>query len=191
MFVGDNRAYFSTTFADSVKVIPGAPFDPAHPINRSPNNTGLTALPPALGAYVWYPYAASPEFPIVGSGGRTAMAGPVFYRDDFRGATRPFPQYYDGKLIVYDWLRGWIMTVTMDARGDLVSMERFMASTKFNNPMDMQFGRNGALTCWSTAPAGFRETRTRASSASSTTRETGSRSSWPRSTGPPAPFRCA
>ncbi|MCY7379855.1 MAG: ThuA domain-containing protein, partial [Gemmatimonadaceae bacterium] len=145
MFVGDNKPYFSTTFADSVKVISGTPFDPAHPINRSPNNTGLTALPPALGAYVWYPYAASPEFPIVGSGGRTAMAGPVFYRDDFRGATRPFPQYYDGKLIVYDWLRGWIMAVTMDAKGDLVSMERFMASTKFSNPMDMQFGRSGDL----------------------------------------------
>src|SRR3954469_2120925 len=145
MFVANNQAYFRTTFSDSVTVIPGPPYDPARPINSSPNNTGLTDLPPAQPAWIWYPYAASPEFPIVGSGGRTAMAGPVFYRDDFSGATRPFPQYYDGKLIVYDWLRGWIMTATMDANHDLVSLERFMPSTKFSNPMDMQFGRSGDL----------------------------------------------
>ena len=89
--------------------------------------------------------APSPDFPLVGTGGRTAMAGPVFYRDDFRGAARPFPQYYDGKLFIYEWMRGWIMAVTMDAKGDLVSIERFMPSTKFSNPIDMEFGPSGDL----------------------------------------------
>ena len=32
---------------------------------------------------------ASPEFPIVGSGGRAAAAGPVFHRDDFRAPRDP------------------------------------------------------------------------------------------------------
>ena len=144
-FVGDNKAYFKTTFVDSVTVTAGAQFDPARPINASPNNTGLSELPPARSAFIWYPYAPSPEFPILGSGGRTAMAGPVFYRDEFRGAVRPFPQYYDGKLFIYEWMRGWIMAVTMDAKGDLVSIERFMPSHKFSNPIDMQFGPNGDL----------------------------------------------
>ena len=45
-FVGNNQAYYRTTFSDSVTVVPGEQFDPAHPINRSPNNTGLTELPP-------------------------------------------------------------------------------------------------------------------------------------------------
>src|SRR5437667_475017 len=40
-FVGNNQAYYKTTFVDSATVIAGDPFDPAHPINRSPNNTGL------------------------------------------------------------------------------------------------------------------------------------------------------
>src|SRR3954451_18313614 len=40
-FVGNNQAYFKTTFSDSVTVVPGAQFDPAHPVNTSPNNTGL------------------------------------------------------------------------------------------------------------------------------------------------------
>jgi cytochrome c len=128
-----------------VTVQGGPQFDPAHPINRSPNNTGLTELPPARSAYIWYPYAPSPDFPIVGSGGRAAEAGPVFHRDDFRGAVRAFPQYYDGKLFVYEFMRHWIMAVTIDAKGDLISIERFMPSAKFTAPIEMEFGPSGDL----------------------------------------------
>jgi cytochrome c len=144
-FVGNNQAYYKTTVVDSVTVVAGAQFDPAHPVNRSPNNTGLTELPPARGAYIWYPYAPSPEFPIVGSGGRAAAAGPVFHRDDFRDAARPFPQYYDGKLFIYEFMRHWIMAVTMDAQGDFVSMERFMSNTNFSAPIEMEFAPSGDL----------------------------------------------
>ena len=144
-FVANNQAYYRTTFSDSVTVVPGEKFDPAHPINRSPNNTGLTELPPARGAYIWYPYAASPEFPIVGSGGRASAAGPVFHRNDFRNAARPFPQYYDGKLFIYEFMRHWIMAVSMDAKGDLMSIERFMPSAKFSAPIEMEFAPSGDL----------------------------------------------
>ena len=40
---------------------------------------------------------------------------------------------------------GWIMAVTMDKDGNYVSMERFMPSYKFSNPMDMEFADNGDL----------------------------------------------
>jgi cytochrome c len=141
-FVADNKAYFDVDFATMTA---GPRFDPARPVNASPNNTGRTELPPAEKAFIWYPYAPSPEFPLVGTGGRTAMAGPVLHRDEVPNAARPFPAYYDGKLFIYEWMRGWIMAVTMNAQGDLVSMERFMSSHKFSNPMDMEFGPNGDL----------------------------------------------
>jgi cytochrome c len=73
------------------------------------------------------------------------MAGPVYYRADFARAARPFPAHYNGKLFIYEWMRGWIIAVTMNANGSLASMERFMPSTKFNNPIDMEFGRTGDL----------------------------------------------
>jgi cytochrome c len=144
-FVADNKAYFRTLVIDSLTVLAGERFDPARPVNTSPNNTGLNDLPPAQKAFIWYPYGPSAEFPMVGTGGRTAMAGPVYYRDDFQRAARPFPAYYDRKLLIYEWMRGWIMAVTLDANGDLASMERFMPSTKFANPMDMEFAPNGDL----------------------------------------------
>lgn len=141
-FIGNNFAYYDYNF-ETEKA--GSQFDPEKPINDSPNNTGLTELPPAQPAFIYYPYANSEEFPLVGTGARNAMAGPVYYKDMFEGAERPFPDYYDGKLLIYDWMRGWIMAVTMDEQGDFVEMERFMPNYKFNNPIDMEFGPNGDL----------------------------------------------
>jgi cytochrome c len=141
-FVGDNKAYTKYDFTASKS---GQKWDAAAPTNTSPNNTGLTALPAAQKAFIWYPYDGSPEFPLVGAGGRNAMAGPVFYADQFANAPRSFPAYYDGKLLAYDWMRGWIMAVTMDKDGNYQSMERFMPSYKFSNPMDMEFADNGDL----------------------------------------------
>ncbi|GAB4016446.1 hypothetical protein GCM10028808_44930 [Spirosoma migulaei] len=141
-FVGDNKAYHQYDFATGQS---GPLYDPAQPVNKSVNNTGLNQLPPAQKAFIWYPYAESKEFPLVGSGGRSAMAGPVYYKDQFAQAKRPFPDYYDGKLLIYEWMRGWLMAVTMDANGNYASMERVMPSYKFSNPMDMEFGPEGDL----------------------------------------------
>jgi cytochrome c len=141
-FVGDNKAYRDIDYA-TMRI--GPPFDPARPHNDSPNNTGLAELPPAQAAFIWYPYGASADFPLVGSGGRTAMAGPVFHRADFAAAARPFPAWYDGRLFIYEWMRGWIMAVTIDTDGRFAAMERFLPSSKFANPVDMQFGPNGDL----------------------------------------------
>ena len=144
-FVANNQAYYKTTVIDSVTTQGGPQFDPAHPVNHSPSNTGLTDLPPARGAWIWYPYGPSPEFPIVGSGGRAAAAGPVFHREDFANAARPFPSYYDGKLFIYEFMRHWIMVVTMDPNGDLKSIEQFMPSAKFSAPIEMEFSPSGDL----------------------------------------------
>ncbi|HEY0109487.1 MAG TPA: c-type cytochrome, partial [Fibrella sp.] len=141
-FVGDNKAYNKYDFAASKS---GEKWDVNAPSNTSPNNTGLNVLPPAQKAFIWYPYDASPEFPLVGAGGRNAMAGPVFYTENFKSAPNAFPNYYDGKLLTYDWMRGWVMAVTMDKEGNFQSMERFMPSYKFSNPMDMEFADNGDL----------------------------------------------
>ncbi len=141
-FVGNNQPYVEYDFATKKS---GEKYDPARPVNNSPNNTGLTELPPVSDPFIWYPYAESEEFPLVGSGSRNAMAGPVFYSEDFKGAKRPWPDYFNGKLLIYDWMRGWIMAVTMDNDGNYESMEPVMGSHKFSNPIDMEFSKDGDL----------------------------------------------
>jgi cytochrome c len=141
LFVADNKPYHEYNYATGVS---GPAFDPMHPLNNSRNNTGLRELPPAQPAFIYYPYAASTEFPQVGTGGRNAMAGPVYYTDMYPKATR-MPDYLNKKVIFYDWIRGWIKLLTLQPNGALDKMEPFMASTKFNNPIDMETGPDGKI----------------------------------------------
>ncbi|WP_128544446.1 ThuA domain-containing protein [Larkinella soli] len=143
LFVADNRPYRQFNFADSTS---GAYYDPAKPINPSERIKGLRELPPAQKAFIYYPYADSPEFgPIVGKGGRNAMAGPVYYYDDYPETAVKFPRHYDGKFFSYDWIRDYIHPVTMTKEGDFVKLETFMPSSKFSHPIDMQFAKDGSL----------------------------------------------
>ncbi|MEJ7676390.1 MAG: hypothetical protein WKG06_00615 [Segetibacter sp.] len=80
----------------------------------------------------------------VGTGGRNAMAGPVYYTDMCPKETR-LPDYYNGKLIIYEWIRGWMKAVTMLPNGDFDKMEPFMEHTKLNNCIDMEVGTDGKL----------------------------------------------
>lgn len=141
LFVGNNYPYHQYDYATGQS---GEAFNPAHPVNASRNNTGLRELPPAQPAFIWYPYAKSPDFPMVGQGGRNAMAGPVYYTADYPKATR-YPSYYNGKLFIYDWIRDWIMVVTMDKEGNFEKMEPFMPGTKFSAIIDMEAGPDGRI----------------------------------------------
>jgi glucose/arabinose dehydrogenase len=139
-FIGNNFPYYEYDYATGKS---GAAFDPAKPINNSRNNTGLTELPPAQPAFIWYPYGVSThEFPSLGSGGRTAMAGPVYYSDLYPSDTR-YPSYYDGKMFFYEWMRGFIKAVSMKPNGDYDKMEPFMKDTKFNSAIDIEVGPDG------------------------------------------------
>jgi cytochrome c len=141
LFVGNNYPYRDYDYASGRS---GNPFDPQKPVNDSRNNTGIRELPPVAPAFIWYPYAVSPDFPELGTGGRNAMAGPVYHSENHPEKTR-FPAYYDGKLFFYEWMRGWIRIVTMDEDGDYEKSESFMPSTKLNAPIDMEMGPDGRL----------------------------------------------
>jgi cytochrome c len=140
-FVGNNKPYRDYNFSAKKS---GPSFDPLHPINDSPNNTGARELPPAQPAFIWYPYGNSPDFPLSGNGGRNAMAGPTYYCDQYPAATR-LPDYYDGKLITYDWMRNWMMAVTIDSLGNFSRMEPFGDSIRLSRPMDMFVDKTGSI----------------------------------------------
>lgn len=141
-FIG-HRAYNSVGYGPPKTF--GPPMDPARSTNRSPNNTGIQDLPPARPPMLAYPYGVSEEFPVLGSGGRCAVGGPIFRASNVTGPRR-FPDYYEGKWFVADYMRMWIMVATMnDDRTNVVSMERFLPDEKYTAPLDMDFGPNGDL----------------------------------------------
>ncbi|MBA2114681.1 PQQ-dependent sugar dehydrogenase [Bremerella alba] len=141
-FIADNQAYHDVDFTNE-KI--GAKFDPAQPVNDSPNNTGIRELPPATEAFIYYPAAAFEKFPEVGSGGRTACAGPTYDFDAANPSTTKFPPHFSRCLFVYEWSRHWILAVHLTAESEIASIEPFMPNHKFTRPVDMQFGPDGAL----------------------------------------------
>ena len=141
-FVGNDQAF---PVYDYENKKPLDKKDPKHPVNNSPNNTGLTELPPVAPSFIYYPYAVSEEFPLVGTGSRSATGGPIYHQADFKGAKRPWPAYYEGKWLATDFSRGWIMAITMDADGKYKSMERVLPGYHPVEPIDMKFGPDGDL----------------------------------------------
>jgi len=141
-FIGNNNPYNDYDYAAGKS---GPLYDPKKPVNNSPNNTGAKELPEATPPMIYYPYAVSNEFPMVGEGGRNAMAGPVFHIDRFPESENRFPVYYDKKFFAYDWMRGWVMAVTLNDDGDFVRMERFLPNMLFNNLVDVVLGPAGDM----------------------------------------------
>lgn len=142
LFVGGNYAYNKYDFD---KKTSGLPHDPLKPINNSPNNTGKLELPPVSPPFIWYPYDESPDFPLMKTGGRNAMAGPVYYSENYKGKEGAFPDYFDGKLLIYDWMRNWMRLVSMNEAGAIMDIEPFLDGTQFNNIIDMAYGPDGKL----------------------------------------------
>ena len=141
-FIADNKAYRDYDFATGVS---GPAFNPAAPVNNSPNNSGAVNLPPAQPAMIWYPYATSTQFPELGSGGRTIMAGPVYHFDPALNSAIKLPAYYDDTLFIYEWSRNWIKEVKLDANGNILKINPFASDISLTRPMDMELGPDGAL----------------------------------------------
>ncbi|HUS35986.1 MAG TPA: PQQ-dependent sugar dehydrogenase [Verrucomicrobiae bacterium] len=141
-FVADNKPYVKYDFATHES---GEAFDPAQPVNNSPNNTGIRELPPAQPAFIWYPPGPSTRFPDLGSGARSAMAGPVYHFDASSSSARKFPREYDGSLFIFEWERNWIGEVRLDSEGRLQKLRLFAPEIKVKRPISMAFGPDGAL----------------------------------------------
>lgn len=141
-FIGDNFAYADHDFLTGKT---GAKYDPKTPRNISPTNTGSEQLPPAQPAWIYYPYAASEKFPMLGSGGRTACAGPVYHYDKDLASPTKFPPHFDNSLIFFDWQRTFVKVVHLDDDSNIKSIQPFLKSIPIKRPVDMKFGPEGSL----------------------------------------------
>ncbi|MFF3286701.1 ThuA domain-containing protein [Streptomyces sp. NPDC003023] len=154
--VGDNTPFNDYDFQTKTS---GPKFDCANPVNDSPNNTGLSDLPPAQPATVWYAYSASAEFPELGTGGGGPMGGPVYDHDPDNTYKGKFPEAFEGKWFNYELTRKWFKTFSFQQQdqtftdprfepvkaGDLHSINPVFADMRWNQPFDADFGPDGAM----------------------------------------------
>src|SRR4051794_747093 len=139
--IRDNTPYNDYDFATSTS---GPKFDCNNPVNNSPNNTGRTNLPPAIGASAWMGYTETdPRFgSSLGTGG-APMGGPRYHYDPTLQSPRKF--HYNNKWFVGEWNNGWIKTADIDDAGKITKFSPFAIGTGYKRPMDIKFGPDGAL----------------------------------------------
>ncbi len=150
MFAGDNRPYWNWDFATGKT---NFLYDPVQPHNNSRYNTGPQIIPPPQPAFIWYPGGQSARFPVVnGPGGRTAMAGPVYYFNPKLSSPHKLPVEFHHTLFIYEWSRNWIIAVHLDEQNQIAKksdgslwMERFCPKMSFRRPMDLELGPDGCL----------------------------------------------
>ncbi len=145
--VGNNFCYHEYDYQTNTG---GAVYDPAALHNTSSNNTGITDLPAARPALVWYPYnATGTAFPVFGNGSaNTSMLGPVYNFDPSIASPNKIPAYYDKHLFIFDFSRSLIHAVELDAAGGVVAVKRFWdqsAANPLTNPIDLKVGPDGAF----------------------------------------------
>lgn len=137
--IANNRTYPIVDFATGKPV---DMTDAVAPKNPGSRNTGLTTLPPAQPALIWYPYGGSQEFPAMGSGSRNAMAGPIFYYEAHR-KWNLLPSGDDHTLLNYDWARGRIWKARLNPDESLKSVEPF--TDKLVHPIDIKPAADGTM----------------------------------------------
>ena len=123
----------------------GSAFNCDHPVNDSPRNSGLSELPPVVQPGVWYTYGPSSEFPDLGYGGIGPMAGPAYDADAVRSSRRRWPVHYDGAPLFYEWTRDYVRAFRVGEGGGVTGIEPVLSSLVLDNPMDLEFGPDGAL----------------------------------------------
>jgi cytochrome c len=127
----------------------GEPFNCLRPVNDSALNTGRRVLPPVVQPDVWYSAVNTGLFPELfenmGGEGVGPMAGPAYQFSRKSRSRFKWPRYYDGVPLFYEWTRDYIKEFRLN-RPNGTRLEEIRHVPVFvDNPMDMEFGPDGAL----------------------------------------------
>jgi cytochrome c len=138
----------------------GEEFNCNRPVNDSRNNTGLRRLPQVVQPDVWYSYPANDYgvFPELlqhrGGDGIGPMGGPAYQPDPENRSPLRWPNVFAGHPLFYEWTRDYVKVFELN-RPDgprLRAIHHLFGGSEAenpnvvqDNPMDMQFGPDGAL----------------------------------------------
>lgn len=143
LFIGPNEAYPNYSFETNSVT---GPFNPEKPVNDYRENTGILRLPAAQKPMIWYSHPPSPDFPSLGQGGASAIAGPVYYHDPSRPKdSGGLPKAFDHHWFIADYARGWVKMVELDKDDQLVAIKSLPVNHHFQTPINLKFNRDGQL----------------------------------------------
>jgi glucose/arabinose dehydrogenase/PKD repeat protein len=144
--MGDSEPFRDVDYRTNPVTV-GAFFDCDNPVNDSVRNTGLTNLPPAKRADMFYGYQRSSVPQVIPQGGGLApMGGPVYHFDAGLQSDTKFPSSYDGKAFFYEWARNKMYSILPSEDGTTADkVTPFLPDEQFLAPIDSKFGPEGSM----------------------------------------------
>jgi glucose/arabinose dehydrogenase/PKD repeat protein len=144
--MGNNEPFRDVDYRPNPVTV-GAYFDCANPVNDSVLNTGLTNLPPAKPADMFYGYQRSSVPQVIPQGGGLApMGGPVYHFDAGLQSDTKFPSSYDDKAFFYEWARNKMYSILPTEDGTAAEkVTPFLPDEQFLAPIDSKFGPEGSM----------------------------------------------
>lgn len=138
--IADNQPYVAF---DGEAYTKGTVFDVKNLKNLSKLNTGITDLPPAIGALGYYNALNSQTGPSTtfGSGAEAAISGPYYRYEEAKPAVK-MPAYFHGKFIVGDFSRSKVWLMELDQNKALKKVENLWS---VNKVIDLGIGPDGDL----------------------------------------------
>jgi hypothetical protein len=73
------------------------------------------------------------------------MGGPAYRYRANNPSSNHWPRYFDGVPIFYEWTRDTLFEFRLDRRGRFDEIRPLLASIPLGNPIDIEFGPDGAL----------------------------------------------
>jgi cytochrome c len=81
---------------------------------------------------------------MLGAGGRTAYAGPVYHTDAQALSPTGLPAHFDNTFFIYEWSRHWIKAVHLEENGEIREIKPFLEGHSFRRPIAIEIGRRMA-----------------------------------------------
>ena len=141
LIIADQQAFTNYDF-EKKKALPK--FDPEAPVNDHSGNTGIRELPPSQPPLVWYQNLQK-EFPELGSGGESAIAGPIYRKKSSFPEALRLPKQYEDCWIIGEYSRGWVKAIQLNEDGEYKGILPLLPKLKLGKPTNLKIGPKGRL----------------------------------------------
>jgi glucose/arabinose dehydrogenase/cytochrome c551/c552 len=141
LIIANQQGYPNYDF-EAQKTLPK--FDTKKPVNDHKGNTGIKELPPSQPPLIWY-QGLQEEFPELGNGGESAIAGPVYRFKDKHPKDLRLPDIYDGSWFIGEYARSWVKAAELDDNGKLVKIRHVLPPVRLGKPTNLKMGPKGRL----------------------------------------------
>ena len=141
MIIADQQEFTNYDFKNKKSL---GKFDAKAPINNHPENTGLQKLPESQPPLIWYE-GIQKEFPELGSGGESAIAGPIYRSLTKYPADKKLSSKYDNCWIIGEYARGWVKAVKLDDQGKVDKIMPILPRLTLGSPTNIKIGPDGQI----------------------------------------------